>query len=700
MNFEYGGNDDEEEEIQIDSNDLDIITDKKSWKPSKDHILAYATLLGFDVENDPPELLKIAEKYLTVEIPEEYCRAFTKSDLRILYINVITNDIETSTEIEEAAMQEYKEAKEKLKNEENKTKVIPRKKIAPIGGRRSSKDQIYQKEKELIKNKEKNNEDKNEKNYRYEDKEDDGYDYDYSGKRYEKDSKQNKVINKKIIDKKESEKSDLNLKDSEHIIQYFDNPSSDDEDDKSIKPILSKKNLNLKKEKSAENIKVSKELEEPPKIKDNKFNSINPKFQRSNKKRHNLRYERRSLDVRGNNLNLLQENKNGENSNEKSNNSKNKKNISMHLNISKESSKSVDLQIQKNNYKENIKNIFRKFKTNLKSNYVQNKKDFIDDFINELNDKNSQKLKELKEENKETISSYEKKLKNEMNKSLEDYKNKLIKEYNYFDDIEDDDENKDIRIKNLKLEYKKLKSELNIQKEKNNMKRELNEQKKKYELNENLKILGQNQKLQMSNLERKSKDKIEKLSNEYKTNFILYQKQYELKNKNDLYKDLIPKNNNDSIKEELIIYEKELKKQYDTNTKELKYEYDNKMLKDIEEFKEKIIKENDKEKIAKENKNLENDYFNIISELKKDNKYIIKNIEETIKNLFEKTSNSFDKIKNKSNNDINMLMSEINKKIKEISSIEKNEDKNGILISDFLSELISKKILILNKYNS
>ena len=703
MNFEYGEDDDEEGgEIQIDSNDLDIITDKKNWKPTKAHILAYAKLLGFDVENDPPELLKIAEKYLTIEIPEEYCRAFTKGELRILYVNVITNDIETSTEIEEAAMQEYKEAKEKLKNEENKIKVIPRKKIAPIGAKKSSKDTNNKKEKEILKNKEKSNENIKEKNNRYDEEEDDDYDFDYSGRRYEIDSKQNKINNKKIIDKKESEKNVLNLKDSEHIIQYFDNPSSEDEDDKSIKPIPSKKNLNLKKEKSAENIKVSKEFDEPPKIEDNKFNSINPKYQRSNKKRQNLRYERRSLDVlRGNNLNILHENKNGEISNEDNKNSKNNKNNSINLNISKESSKSVDLQIQKNNYKENIRNIIRKFKTNLKINYIKNKKDFIDDFINEQNDKNSQKLKELKEDNKEIISSYEKELKNKMNKSLEDYKNKLIKEYNEdFDDIEDDDENKDSRIKNLELKYKKLKSEINIQTEKNNMKKELSEQKKKNELNEKLKILGQNQKIQISNLERKSKDKIEKLSNEYKTNFILFQKQYELKNKNDLYNDLIPKSNNDSIQVELIIHEKELKKQYDISTKELKDEYDNKLHKDIEEFRENIIKQNDKDKLAKENKYLEKDYFNIISELKKDNKYIIKNIEETIKNLFEKTSTSFDKIKNKSNNDINILMSDINKKINETANIGKNEDKNGILISDYLSELISKKLLILNKYNS
>ena len=120
MIFDYDEDDEEGGDIQIDPNDLEIIRDKLNWKPSKEHILAYAKLLGFDIENDPPELLKIAEKYLTVELPEEYCRAFIKVNLRILYINILTNDVEESTKIEELALEEFQEAKEKIKNEENK----------------------------------------------------------------------------------------------------------------------------------------------------------------------------------------------------------------------------------------------------------------------------------------------------------------------------------------------------------------------------------------------------------------------------------------------------------------------------------------------------------------------------------------------------------------------------------------------------
>ena len=75
-------------------------------------------------------MLSIAEKYLTKEIPMEYRRAFHKSNYQLVYINIITKEVELSSEFEEEAKKEYKEAKEKLlkdmKNKEleaNKTKV-------------------------------------------------------------------------------------------------------------------------------------------------------------------------------------------------------------------------------------------------------------------------------------------------------------------------------------------------------------------------------------------------------------------------------------------------------------------------------------------------------------------------------------------------------------------------------------------------
>ena len=124
------------------------------------------------------------------------------------------------------------------------------------------------------------------------------------------------------------------------------------------------------------------------------------------------------------------------------------------------------------------------------------------------------------------------------------------------------------------------------------------------------------------------------------------------------------------------------------------------MNKNLEEFKENINKENSEDKINKTNIELETDYFNILNEMKEDNKYQIKKIEYTIKSLFQKISNSFDEIKNKSKKDINKMISDISKKIKDTINDENYEDKQEVLINDFLSELISKKMLVLNKNNS
>ena len=99
--------------IEIDPDDLIIISDN-NWKPQQEFILAYAKQLGFDINNDPPELLSIAEKYLTKNIPDYIRRAFSKYDLMLVYININTKEIELESEFEESAKIEYQEAEEKL----------------------------------------------------------------------------------------------------------------------------------------------------------------------------------------------------------------------------------------------------------------------------------------------------------------------------------------------------------------------------------------------------------------------------------------------------------------------------------------------------------------------------------------------------------------------------------------------------------
>ena len=75
-------------EKYIDPSDLIMINDN-NWTPSEKFILGYANQLGFDIENDPPEMLNIAEKYLSVEIPNTYQRAFIKEKKKLQIYNTI-----------------------------------------------------------------------------------------------------------------------------------------------------------------------------------------------------------------------------------------------------------------------------------------------------------------------------------------------------------------------------------------------------------------------------------------------------------------------------------------------------------------------------------------------------------------------------------------------------------------------------------
>ena len=99
----------EEELHLIDPNDLIIIDDPDNYKPTEEMILAYAVLLGYDPEKDPKELLEIAEKYLTCKIPDNITRAFMRTDYRILYIDMNTQEITLDSEIEIKAKEEFEE---------------------------------------------------------------------------------------------------------------------------------------------------------------------------------------------------------------------------------------------------------------------------------------------------------------------------------------------------------------------------------------------------------------------------------------------------------------------------------------------------------------------------------------------------------------------------------------------------------------
>ena len=110
----------EVEEKEIDPNDLEIINDPEEWHPSPEHVRAYATKLGFDVDNDPPELLNIAEKYLLEKLDDEkFVRAFDKKTLTLYYINTYTSDIELDYPIDQKAKDEYNNKKREINLKKN-----------------------------------------------------------------------------------------------------------------------------------------------------------------------------------------------------------------------------------------------------------------------------------------------------------------------------------------------------------------------------------------------------------------------------------------------------------------------------------------------------------------------------------------------------------------------------------------------------
>ena len=253
-------------EKYIDPSQLIMIKDN-NWTPTEPFILGYANQLGFDLENDPQEMLSIAEKYLTVEIPDIFQRAFVKENYQLVYINRLTNEIKLESDIEIQAKQEYqevkdnwiKEVKEKEK-EANKVTVLPRKKIAPIGRKKIAEDPIKQREKEFMKivekqfienEKEKQNMDKdirqlNEKIQRDEIKNKENMENINLLKNYlEKEESDSDISEKKEKNEKgNNNRNKMNNFEDEIKLEYNDDSSSD----KNEMKIKNKNNNNKNKE--------------------------------------------------------------------------------------------------------------------------------------------------------------------------------------------------------------------------------------------------------------------------------------------------------------------------------------------------------------------------------------------------------------------------------------------------------------------
>ena len=119
-NIDITFSDEEEETNQqsrdiIDPNDIIIIEDTSKWEPPKEYIMTYAKDLGFDIDNDPPQLLNIAKKYMLTPLPNNYIRAFYRDSFHIMYINIITSAVIYEMGFEKEAKNEYKKMKKELK---------------------------------------------------------------------------------------------------------------------------------------------------------------------------------------------------------------------------------------------------------------------------------------------------------------------------------------------------------------------------------------------------------------------------------------------------------------------------------------------------------------------------------------------------------------------------------------------------------
>ena len=115
--------DNKSQSIIIDQDDLYIVEDASQFDPPYEIVIAYAKKLGFDILNDPPELLNIAKKYLLIPTPENISRAFTKDNYEIVYINRVTNEVYLDyEEIDAKCIEEYENEKKKLKEKSKKKK--------------------------------------------------------------------------------------------------------------------------------------------------------------------------------------------------------------------------------------------------------------------------------------------------------------------------------------------------------------------------------------------------------------------------------------------------------------------------------------------------------------------------------------------------------------------------------------------------
>ena len=214
-------------------------------------------------------------------------------------------------------------------------------------------------------------------------------------------------------------------------------------------------------------------------------------------------------------------------------------------------------------------------------------------------------------------------------------------------------------------------------------------------------------KIKKTRLEQQNKSKIDKLMEEIKNDFDRYAQDFENKNKNlrnnlnsNIF--LYQEEGDSSLKEILSQYSTQLESQLELSKTSLKNEYELKLQNELETLKNNILTntDEDSQKYNEDKKQLETEYYSEINKIKMQNKNNVNKLNEELKNMIEKTSNEFDIIKTKELNDIDKSLKEIKENIIEINNNKNKEDINNLLEDYLSSDLISKKKVIMSKYNS
>lgn len=711
--------DEEGGETFIDPKDLDIITNNRNWRPTEAQIEAYANQLEFNLDSDPPEVLQIAEKYLTKPLPDNWARAFTKVNPQLLYIELDTNEIHLSTDLEEKAKEEYielmEEYQQQLREEEEKAKkvtVVPRKKIAPIGAKNRKEDTKEKREKDFIKNIKQHKSE-------YEDQE---------TKELREKMNKDKIREEKVggtkdfLDftkpKPQKKEPDHQKKSSYNFEEINDNnsereQSSDDnsqiihiEDHSALAtkpPTSTKKNhfhgqKEVFEDESIINKKQKEKEETAARLKLNDSPKRTTEEDEEDDGEH-LRAKNINIDDLNNEQFLTPVQHQQKESLESNDN----------IMIKAKSEEDNSFTEDKIKYKERAVEEIKKYKQKLKDKYNKDKEDTFK-MCNEEYERNfnieKRKLKDkLQRENSQSLKEIANRLSEETDNLLNKYKDELRNEYekkmlydNSKDDLSDE-------ISALELKKQKIISSIKLAKLK---KERLNDEKengiiqKKY-------VLEQKKKIQKESLDNKYRLKLMELEKEmdsnYQSEIKLLQQEHQKTSSSSTTGTMFNPEASIPYNELLKEYQKQLDETFEIKKKEIEREIESKMSNDIEVFKSNSLSEStDKVNfIHKEISVLEKSYYDELADIRKkgtDNKQ--KNYNQ-IKDKLNHLSTLFDKMKNDTSTIISNQIKELVINIQHFIRTETNDTNLTQLeekVEEYVSNVLSEKTIQLRKMKS